>query len=227
MARKPSDRIMRMQDEQELNLAPIMNMVMILIPLLLVGASFVTVASLEVHSPRNAQSTNPEPDTEIEEVPVPRVLVAISENGFTISDLRNSPAFLQSGLSNPTPDCASRPTAEGAVPVTVCARQSSSERLLDRLNYRDLYNRLVEVKNYSAWAAQWDDSNSLVNIVADREIPVEVVIRTMDIARFFLENNRYDDEAAFRAATYRTAEGGAFEPLFQDPVLLLPRAAAE
>lgn len=218
-----------MPEEIELNLAPIMNVVMILIPLLLVSASFLIVATLEVHSPKNAQSVNPPEDEQPEEVPVPRVLVAITENGFTISDLRQSPAFLQSGLGAPIPECqGSAPTEPGQVPVTICTKPNAAagSALLTRLNYRGLYNRLVEVYRQPDWTARWDGSNSIINLVADREVPVEVVIRTMDVARFFLENDRYDDEEGFRQARYRREEDTPVA-LFHDPVLLLPRSAAE
>lgn len=229
MAIKPSDKIRSMPDELELNLAPIMNVVMILIPLLLVSATFMIVGTLEVHSPKNAQSTTPPEDLEQEEVPVPRVLVAITEDGFTISDLRQSPAFLASGLSAPIPECQTNaPTEPGQVPVTVCNRDSAaaSARLLERLNYRALYNRLVEIYREDAWTSKWDGTNSIINIVADREVPVEVVIRTMDVARYFLEDEAYGAEEAFRQAKWRE-DGGSPVALFQDPVLLLPRAQAD
>ena len=229
MAMRPSDRLHTMEEGTELNLAPIMNVVMILIPLLLVSASFLVVATLKVHSPKNAQSVTPPDQEEQEEVPVPRVLVAITEDGFTISDLRQSPAFLASGLGNAIPECASNASPEpGQVPVTVCTRPqgATASRLIQRLNYRGLYNRLVETYEHEAWNAQWDDSNSIINIVADREIPVEVVIRTMDIARFFLENDRYDNEEGFQQARYRTEDSRPVA-LFRDPVLLLPRAATD
>ena len=223
---RPSDRLRSPEDPPELNLAPIMNMVMILIPLLLLSASFVVVATLKVHSPRNQANVNPDPEPETEEVPVPRVLVAITEDGFTVSDLRQSPAFLQSNLGAPLPECSSAAPADGGVPVTICNANSAQPELLRRLNWRGLYNRLVEIKNFPGWAAQWDDSNAIINIVADREIPVEVVIRTMDVSRFLLENDAYGEEAAFRAAQWRLEEERPVA-LFQDPVLLLPRAAAD
>ena len=229
MARPPSERLSaRMPEEQELNLAPIMNVVMILIPLLLVSASFLIVATLEVHSPQG-QNVNPSEVDPPEEVPVPRVLVAITENGFTVSDLRQSDVFRQSGLSAPIPECHNAvPVEPGQVAVTVCTNPNASpgSSLLERLDYRGLYNRLVEVYRQPEWTARWDESNSIINIVADREVPVEVVIRTMDVARFFLESDHYSDEVAFRTAPYRRTDDSPLA-LFQAPVLLLPRAAAD
>ncbi|MCA9562921.1 MAG: biopolymer transporter ExbD [Myxococcales bacterium] len=219
---------------EELNLAPIMNMVMILIPFMLINASFVLVAALEVHSPQNsAQSVNPEQNDEQEEVQVPRVLVGITEDGFTVSDLRSTPEFL-TGLNGgsfgaPIEGCQSGPASNELgqnQPVTVCNRNSGNGSLLTRLNYRGLYNRLVEIHEHPAWADRWETSNEIVNIVADREIPVEVVIRTMDVARYYLEANAYSDEEQFQTATYNMNDGQP-RRLFPDPVLLLPRPSAE
>lgn len=229
MAIKPSERMHRIDVESDLNLAPIMNVVMILIPLLLISASFVVVGTLEVHSPRNAQAVTPPEEMDEEEIPVPRVLVAITEEGFTISDLRQSPAFLSSGLGTPIPECRSAGPAAGPVPVTICTRAGMTPDvpLLERLNWRQLYNRLVAIKNFNGdgvvpgWASQWDNSNSIINIVADNEIPVEVVIRTMDVARYFLEESSYNEEESFRTAVYEMRDEVPVG-LFKSPVLLLP-----
>ena len=48
------------EDSQELNLAPIMNIVMILIPLLLLSTVFMKAGVINISSPRNAQSNNQE-----------------------------------------------------------------------------------------------------------------------------------------------------------------------
>jgi biopolymer transport protein ExbD len=219
--------------QYELNLAPIMNIVMILIPLLLITASFVVVATLNVNSPRNAQSVTPEEQQEEQEVPVPRVLVSITENGFIVNDMRQSPAFAESGLGTPLSHCAgAQGTQPGmmAMPITICnpatRATDQSISLLDRLDYRGLYNRLVEIKTYSAWNAQWNDDNQILNIMADREIPFEVVVRTMDIARYYLGEDGYENDEEFRTAVYREESEGEYSKLFPDPVLLLPRTAA-
>jgi len=231
-------------DEYELNLAPIMNVVMILIPLLLISSSFVMVATLKVHSPRNAQSVNEEPvEEESEEVPVPRVVVAISDEGFTISDLRQSPAFIASELGNPRGDCAATASDQ---PVTICTKSDNiGSSLASRLNYRELYNRLIEIRRYTGtpenpgWAAQWDESNVIINILADREVHVDAVIRLMDVARYILNQESYGDDESFQMADYIEAgectqnrdcelgvcaSGACLTNLFPDPVLLLPNA---
>jgi hypothetical protein len=222
--------------ETELNLAPIMNIVMILIPLLLVTATFVSVNTLAVNSPQNAQSIQPPEQEDEEETPVPRLLVAISEDGFRISDMRQSPAFAESGLADPIDGCGGDSLEAGSLPITICnnPEQAADEALLDRLDWRGFYNQLVRIKNYDGgadhargWRARWDDQNCILNVVADREIPFEVVIRTMDIARYLLQQDHFESEEEFRASVYIEEGEGRFKDLFPIPVLLLPRAASD
>lgn len=228
MKRRPEE------EQQGLNLAPIMNIMMILIPLLLASSSFVLVSALNVNSPRNAQSSIPDEQQDTEEIPVPRVLVAVSESGFTITDMRQSPAFAESQLGCPLTECGGCDSVEpGSVAITICNRpgtDGANTPLLERLNYRGLYNRLVAIRNHPSWTAQWNADNALVNLLADKEIPFDVIVRTMDVARFLLEEDSYTTDEVFWGASYRADqedEDTQFARLFPSPVLLLPRASAD
>lgn len=205
-------------EEHNLNLAPILNVVMILIPLMLINATFLVVATLSTSSPSppNVSETPPE------EV-APRLLIAITEDGFTIGDLRQTSTFIESGLGLPIPGCEAHALVSDGVPATVCARDVRSDSsLMARLDYRGLYNRLVEIRE--RWADHWHDS--AISITADREIPADAVIRAMDVSRFLLEESFYGDDEAFRVAQYRLNEGQPIA-LFEAPVLMLPRAQAQ
>lgn len=216
MAYRPEPRNRSVEGPEALNLAPIMNVVMILIPLLLVSASFMLVATLEVHSPAGHPVTG-EPVPPEEEVPVPRVLVAITADGFTITDLGSSAVFVESGLGD-TLDCGDTGSA------TICNATPEAARLLDRLDYRALYNRLMAIRQHEAWSGRWEHANSIINLVADRDVPAEVVIRTMDVARYMLVEDSYASHEAFRLARWRTSHRGEPVALFENPMLLLPRA---
>ena len=78
------------EEVQDLNLAPIMNMVMILIPLLLLSTVFIKAGVVNISSPRNAQSTTQENEEQEEDEPVPRVVIYISDDGFRVGDQRNA-----------------------------------------------------------------------------------------------------------------------------------------
>lgn len=74
----------RVEVEDDLNLSPIMNLVMILIPLLLLSVEFSKASVIELESPRRESPGDDNRDTE---VLVPSVVVGVSFDGFRISTL--------------------------------------------------------------------------------------------------------------------------------------------
>lgn len=242
------------EEAQELNLAPIMNMVMILIPLLLLSTVFLKTGVVNISSPRNAQSNTPEQEEREEETPVPRVVVYISNDGFRVGDQRNLPDFQP--FSTPIAGCpgAGAAPAAGApaapsphdlaqVPATVCARDGDGD-LLNRLDFAGLYNQLVAIRLQPQWFdAFGEENNAVISILGDPEIPFEVLIKTMDTARYFIAAEGQTPGApsasssvtAFQLgggqgttellenAMYITTGDGERVELFPDPILLLPR----
>ena len=173
----------------ELNLAPIMNMVMILIPLLLVMVQFDKKGIIAVESTSSAASAASSDEQEQEQAP--RLLVTISDDGFRIADQRNLPAFAQYMV--PVAGC----TGAGAAPEdgaaqanpTVCLRQDAAEdaSLVDKLDYAALYNRLVEIRMHPEWFALFNQrENSVISFIPDSEVPFEVIVRAMDVSRYIL-----------------------------------------
>ena len=181
------------------------------------------VAALRVHSPRNRRirTVTDEMREVVESTPL--VLVAITEAGFTISDLRHTRAFEESGNGRPVAGCPQETEVPLSVPVTICASDSPSGDLLERLSFRELYNRLTQIRSHADWTANWSDCHPALLIVADRDVPFEVVIRTADVARVRLERDSYADDAEFEAATFRIEDGQPVG-LFPMTILLLPRA---
>ena len=63
-----------------------------------------------------------------------------------------------------------------------------------------------------------------MNISADADIPFAAIVRLMDVTRYQLEKQKYDQDAAFWNAKYKMQQKGeANTPaiLFGDPVLAL------
>jgi hypothetical protein len=144
--------------------------------------------------------------------PAPQLLVSITPEGFVLGDLADPDAFEALGLSEPLPGCLP--------PVVVCQREGvTSDRLLDRLDFRGLYNRLVRVKRSARWAAAPDVREAArIHLTAEPGVPWEVLVRTMDVARAVLERDVYEADADFFAAS------AGDETLFPRVVLLLPLA---
>jgi biopolymer transport protein ExbD len=238
-------------EEQELNLAPIMNMVMILIPLLLLSTVFLKAGVINISSPRNAQSTVQEDEEQEEEVPVPKVVVYISEDGFRVGDQRNLPLFV-ANFTQPISGCAATTGADpndmAELPPTICNMPGTeSAPLVQQLDFGSLYNQLVAIRLQPEWFDEFGkENNDVISLLASPEIPFEVLVATMDVARYFLQPPSAGLEqpsGSAQAAAFQL--GGGARPsveqladaiylmneedrpvpieLFPNPVLLLPR----
>lgn len=205
--------------EQELNLAPIMNMVVILIPLLLLSVVFLQVGVINITAPKlsiGPPSDAPPPDEE----PL-NLTVAISPKGFRIAatgaNLPEMPGCPVPGptvcLADPKVDVAQK-FDEARKLMTSGSMQDGEARLDEALaafNWKELYNQFIRIKK------QYPDE-SIVNVTADPDVPYAAIVRVMDVARFQLEKETYSKDSEFWSATY-AKKGNAYEELFPDPVL--------
>lgn len=184
--------------EQELNLTPIMNLVMILIPALVLSAVFMKAGVINISSPRNAQSQTAETEQNEEQVQIPKLLVFIGSDGFRVANQNGQlPAGLFDEFSRPIEGCAgggttgavSDPSALAETSPTICNRSSIDESrpLVERLDYAALYNHLVRIRLKPEWYDEFGkENNAVIQIVGDPEIPFETVVKVMDTARYFL-----------------------------------------
>lgn len=241
------------EEVEDLNLAPIMNMVMILIPLLLLSVEFNLPGVINISSNQPGQPTEPK-EQEEEPDPVPRVVLAISDSGFRIQDQRSLPAFEE--FSAPIARCGGPqegdPSAATA-PPTICNLSGVPDDapLISRLDFAGLYNQLVTIRLQPAWYDRFsaeDENNDVISILADPDIPFDVLVKTMDVARYILEpagaaglpapsgsvnipqfllgGDAEPTLEDFETAKYLVPEDavlGRFS-LFPNPVLLIPRS---
>lgn len=145
----------------------------------------------------------------------PRILVEVTAEGFAVSDLNGGEAFGASDLGEPIQRCAAEPLRR-----TICllpADQTVSDRLIDRLDFRGLYNRLYEIRRYEGWAAAMPADTGLFLRAAD-DVPWEVVMRVAETLRNELGQARFRQDNAFRTA--EVAETALFPRL----VFVAPRA---
>lgn len=207
----------------ELNLAPIMNMVVILIPLLLLSVVFLQVGVINITAPKlsiGPSTDQPPPDEE----PL-NLTLTIEDKGFRIAA---KAAVLPAKGGCP----AGGPTiclADENVETTekfVSARESfetgnsgagevALEQAMNAYNWRELYNELVRIKK------QYPDE-SVINITAEPDMPYAMVVRSMDVARFKLAKESYTSPTEFWTATYEKS-GTQYAELFPDPVLNLAK----
>lgn len=218
---------------EDLNLTPIMNCVMILIPLLLLGVVFEQMGVINVSAPKLAVGPVDE-EQEPPENPPLQLTIGISTSGFTIA-----------ATGSKLPPIAGCPETS---PVTVCTKAGTDAAALlgdmrslrekydatggrnfvdqsdlklreamEAYNWRELYNLLVDIKK------KFPDE-TVVNVGADPDIPFELLVKTMDIARFKLEageSGRFDSDESFALAPYQesTSSTSPYAVLFSDVVL--------
>ncbi|MBA2662522.1 MAG: biopolymer transporter ExbD [Bradymonadaceae bacterium] len=216
MARRP-----RVVDpESDLNLAPMMNLVIILIPMLLLSVVFLEVGVINITAPTLSVGAPSEPKDEPEEQPL-NLTVAISANGFQIAATGVVlPARAGCPTQGPTiclddqnVDVSAK--FEEARRIMSAGSEGGGEDVLKQglaaYSFRELYNQLSRIKKEYP-------KETIITLSADADVPYAVLVRVMDVARFQLEKDSYDTASDFWSATAKT-EGNAYSELFSDPVL--------
>lgn len=205
--------------EQELNLAPIMNMVVILIPLLLLSVVFLQVGVINITAPK--LSMGPPSDAPPPEEEPLNLTVAVSSKGFRLAA---TGAVLPEMAGCPVPGptiCLEEQSVDVAAKLDKARQafaagntqdgEAEMNAAAEAYNWKELYNQLVRIKN------QYKDE-TIINISADPDIPYAFIVRVMDVARFKLEKESYSKNSDFWGAQY--AKGAqTYEELFPDPVL--------
>lgn len=221
MARRPRP-VESNSEADDLNLAPFMNMVIILIPMLLLSVVFLEVAVINVTMPLGGATTSEETEEDKEE-PL-NLAIAMSPNGFYVTAL--------GAVVPPIDGCPTQgPTIcleDDSVDVQAqfeSAREQmmggnpkggeeTLEVALQAYNYRELYNLLARFKE------QYPDETT-VRLTADADIPFALTVRVMDVSRYQLEDASYDTNEDFWTAEFQTEPGEEGEEqyavLFGDP----------
>ena len=205
------------EEEQDLNLAPIMNMVVILIPLLLLSVVFVSVSVINVNAPTLAPGKQSDTIGEEKE----KITVSIGANGFHIATNQgNLPAVAGCPKDGPT-ICLVDPgksTQDDFARARDLIERNQSEQgsaLLEdtvaSYDWRQLYNTLAELKRSNP-------EEKVIHVSPDPDIPHAAVVRLFDVSRTKLEKDHYDSVAAFWSAPTHKGKDGA---LFPDPVLTI------
>ncbi len=161
----------------ELNLVPIMNLVVCLIPIVLLGTSLIQVGVVEVEAPRICAGCHATHDG-----PPLGLTVTVAHGGFELRAAdRVTLLTALMDLLDPTiaePEHVAIPRKGGA------------------LDFAGLYNALVLLKAERPAVTQ-------VMVGADAGIPWREVVSTMDVARTRLAADHYDGPDALAAAATR------------------------
>ncbi len=156
-----SKKVQELAAAPGLDLTPIMNMVLCLIPLMLLSVVFMTIAVIDVSMPQRSAGAAAN-DGE----PPKRLQLFISKQGFTI---------VETGASHPA---ISGCPADGP---TICLQNPDAELEVDKHNWRELYNELLRIKRKGEWS-----DHDQIDIVADSSVNYGVLVKAMDLSRYEL-----------------------------------------
>lgn len=140
----------------ELDLLPILNLVLIIIPLLLLGLVFVEIAVLDV----SMASKSPAPATPPTEAPPPKLQVLVKSDGEFVISMNDVPM------------------ADGPIK----AKAATQENPLDRYDWCSFYNILIKAKN-GDFGLDYSKVQQFDMILAE-DVIFDVMVKTMDVARF-------------------------------------------
>lgn len=198
----------KVPDATDLDLTPIMNMVMVLIPMMLLSVVFTAIHVIDVTMPqRSAGAAQNNGD------PPKRLQLFISKQGFTIVEgITTLPARGSCQVGGPT----------------ICPSDPDAELEVNRHNWVELYNALFEIKQKPDWS-----DHDQIEIIADAAINFGVLVKAMDVSRFQLLPNGDESKGKgktltsdqFGDAKAAPIENGAekeFVPMFPTVILGMP-----
>jgi len=176
MARKPSERSHSKNVEAELNLAPIMSILVILIPMLIFAFQFYEITVQTVNAPKLGTGKAKKADSPTE-APL-NLTVLISDKGFIVKQQGGPDAPEESPLIKKKSFTVCQPTKfEEGMRWDDCAGKGKGKtREIVSYDYPKLYSVIASKKEKYKKESQ-------INIGADFNVPWHVVARTIDCVR--------------------------------------------
>jgi len=163
MAYKPSARRKSVELDMDLDIKPVMNLMVVLIPLLLAGTEFVKLSIIEINLPPQDQgggAGEQNPDREVEKRL--NLSIVITKSGFSIT----SPSTVLPGESDEGP----------TIPINDD----------DTFNYVALKEKLIEVKKM-VLEKEFKDKDSAI-ITASADIEYQVIIDVIDAIQLYTDD---------------------------------------
>ena len=160
MAYKPSLRRSRKLEDMTLDIRPVMNLMVVLIPLLLAGSVWTKLSIKQLNlPPKSAGAGNGQMDKPMEMEKRLGLNIIVSRQGFYIGSSRG---FLED----------EKQQQDENVPPTVPLTAEGG------LDYEVLQAKLIEIKE-KVLETDFSDKNSII-LTAEADIPYKYIIKTMD-----------------------------------------------
>jgi biopolymer transport protein ExbD len=202
-----------------LDLAPFMNMVVVLIPMLLLSVIFISAGVVNVST--NLSTSAETEDTE-QTQPL-KLTVALSHQGFDILAEQKRLAPVAGCPDDGPTICLADASFDVAESFERSKRlydegradaaQQALQGAMQAYDFRGLYNQLSAIKE------DHPDETKVI-LTGEPKMPYAMLIRAMDVARFQLDEQSYGESSQFWAANEKVQAGKA-RALFSDPVLAI------
>ncbi|GAB4368562.1 MAG: hypothetical protein Kow0042_09790 [Calditrichia bacterium] len=168
MAYKPSLRRSQRVEEMRLDIRPVMNLMVVLIPLLLAGSVFTKLAIKQLNlPPKSGGGMGAETEKPVEVEKRLGLNIIISKQGFYIG---SRSGFLASDQTS---------AREEGAPPTVPLTEDG------RYDYEQLRTKLIEIKN-KIEPTDFSDKNAII-LTAEADIAYKFLIKTMDYVTAFVD----------------------------------------
>lgn len=162
------------EEVEDINLIPIMNLVLCLIPLVLFKTQLVKVGMINVSAPKVGPASSKKQEEDPDKKPL-GLTVAVGKEGFI---LKATGADLSTilGLEGEAEQGVKIPKKQDTF-----VEKDGTERKADDYDYITLYTKLLKLR-------QMFEDDKLLTLNADPDLPFKYVIRTMDVIRYQLQD---------------------------------------
>jgi len=180
MAGRPSGRIRSKEQLQEMNILPIMNVFMILVPFLLLTAAFVQLTIVETSLPARGKSVS-SPDAEVpKDKPKLNLTVFLQEDGFILAGF-GGVLQLEEAEEAEKPEEGEAETPPEAKRFTIEKKTVIEKgKAVKEYDWDRLQKTLKKVKE------AFPNHYSII-LLPDNEISYETIVKMMDVSREFDE----------------------------------------
>ncbi len=192
MSRKPSDRSHHKEVSNDLNLAPIMSMLVILIPMLIFAFQFYEITVQTVDAPK--LGTGKAKQSETDEDPPLNLTVLVGNDGFVVKQQADT----ELGEEPPLLKKRKFTICKAKAPQGVRAWQPCPPVSNDDYHVRNIYEYdFPGLYSLIASKKQKYPQENTINIGGDFTVPWHVIARTIDAVRIKLAKGGMPGESAW------------------------------
>ena len=186
MARRKAKYV---EDVEEINLIPIMNLVLCLIPVVLFKTQLVKIGMINVSAPKVGPASTKKPEEDKDQKPL-GLTVMLGKEGYFLKATGADLSAIFEGQEN----------SEKGVKIPkkqeTYEDKDGSERKVTDFDYVELYKKMLKLRT------MYED-DKLLTINADHDMPFKYLIRTMDVIRYQIDEEKVtlSDIKSFSDAT--------------------------